>query len=139
MSDKQPHTPYDAIGGDRGIRALVDHFYDLMDELPETAHIRAMHPADLSESRDKLYEFLSGWFGGPPLYMEKRGHPRLRARHLPFPVDEAARDQWLLCMNRALDDAGLDTMMTTALKQSFFNMANHMRNEQEHGLCPVIH
>ncbi len=132
MSDT-PRTPYAALGGERGLRQLVDRFYDLMDSLPETAPIRAMHPDDLGESRDKLFEFLSGWLGGPPLYARRHGHPRLRARHLPFAVDAAARDQWLLCMNRALDEAGLDAMMRTALKQSFFNMADHMRNQPEPG------
>jgi len=131
MSDTPLRTPYAALGDERGVRQLVDRFYDLMDALPETATIRAMHPEDLAESRDKLFEFLSGWLGGPPLYAQRRGHPRLRARHLPFAVDAVARDQWLLCMNRALDEAGLDAMMSSTLKQSFFNMADHLRNQPQ--------
>ena len=97
-------TPYEILGGAEGVRALVDRFYDLMDELPEAADIRAMHPEDLAESREKLYLFLSGWTGGPPLYMQKHGHPRLRARHLPFPIGIAERDAWMLCMTRALEE-----------------------------------
>jgi hemoglobin len=107
---------------------LVDRFYDLMRELPETAHVLAMHPPDLAGSRDKLYEFLSGWLGGPPLYVEKRGHPRLRMRHLPFVIDDAARDAWLMCMDRALEELVSDTMLKEMLRGAFGRMADHMRN-----------
>jgi hemoglobin len=134
MSEQNQITPYKLIGGDAGVRQLVDRFYDLMDAQSETAELRAMHPVDLSGSREKLYDFLCGWFGGPPRFAEKHGHPRLRARHLPFVVDQQARDQWLQCMNQALDETGLDVMVKTALKQSFFNMADHLRNEREHGI-----
>jgi hemoglobin len=94
-----------------------------------------MHPPDLQGSRDKLYEFLSGWLGGPPLYVEKRGHPRLRARHLPFPIDDAARDAWLMCMDRALEECVSDAMLKEMLRGAFGNMANHMRNVGEQGAC----
>ena len=87
----------------KNIRALVDHFYDAMDDLPEAQTIRAMHPDDLAESRDKFFWFLVGWSGGPPLYTSKFGHPRLRMRHLPFEVDSSARDAWMLCMKVALE------------------------------------
>jgi hemoglobin len=127
-----PHTPYETLGGAVGVRALVDRFYDLMDTLPQAAPIRALHPTDLSGSRDKLFKFLSGWLGGPPLYMEEFGHPRLRARHLPFPIGVAERDQWMLCMRRALQETPLDTLMRDALLQSLFNTADHMRNREEH-------
>ena len=95
---------YEFLGREDGIRALVDRFYDLMDTLPDAKTIRDMHPRDLTESRDKLYFFLVGRFGGPPLYTEKYGHPRLRARHMPFAVDTAAAEAWMMCMNTALDE-----------------------------------
>jgi len=121
-------TIYEVIGGEEGVRTLVDRFYDLMDTLPEASEIRAMHPADLTESRQKLFEFLSGWFGGPGLYMERRGHPRLRMRHLPFPVDDAAAHQWMLCMRGALDGFDLDPVLRERLDAAFANTASHMRN-----------
>jgi len=87
------NTPYDALGGDERVRTLVDTFYDHMDSDEDFATIRKLHPDDLASSREKLYEFLSGWLGGPQLYIEKHGHPRLRGRHMPFPIGEVERDQ----------------------------------------------
>ena len=121
-------SPYERLGGEAAVRTLVDRFYDLMDSLPEAADIRALHPQDLSGSRDKLFKFLSGWLGGPPLYQAEYGHPRLRARHLPFPIGEAERDAWLLCMERALMETDMDAMLRGHLLQSLRNTANHMRN-----------
>lgn len=123
-------TPYDQLGGETAVRHLVHRFYELMDVLPEAAGIRAMHPSDLAESEEKLFMFLSGFFGGPSLYIEKFGHPMLRRRHLPFPVDESARDQWLLCMNRALDECCQDIELRKFLANSFAQTANHMRNQE---------
>ena len=91
-----PH--YDLLGGKTGVRRLVDRFYDLMDTQPETWELRQLHSQNLQSSRDKLFMFLSGWLGGPPLYENAYGHPRLRARHLPFPIDSKMRDQWLMCI-----------------------------------------
>ena len=88
-------TLYEAIGGEENIRKLVDRFYDLMDTSPEAAGIRGLHPSDLTESREKLYLFFVGWMGGPPLYVTRFGHPRLRARHIPFPIGSSERDEWL--------------------------------------------
>lgn len=119
---------YDAMGGETGIRALVDRFYDLMDTLPEAARIRAMHPPDLAASREKLALFLMMWSGGPRTYYELRGHPRLRARHLPFPIDAGDRDAWLLCMDRALEESGIEPRIRAALSESFARIAEHMRN-----------
>lgn len=121
-------TPYQLLGGDAGVRALVERFYQLMDTLPEAARIRALHPADLRSATDKLYKFLSGWLGGPALYVEEYGHPMLRARHLPFPIETADRDAWLLCMTRALDEVKLDPLARMQLAQAFFKTADHMRN-----------
>jgi len=125
-------TPYRELGGEAGVRKLVHRFYELMDTLPEAVGIRALHPANLAESEEKLFLFLSGFLGGPSLYIEKYGHPMLRRRHLPFPIDESARDQWLLCMSRALDDVGASPGLREQLGRIFFQTANHMRNEEHH-------
>ena len=121
-------TPYELLGGADGVRMLVERFYQLMDTLPEAARIRALHPGDLHGSSDKLYKFLSGWLGGPPLYTEEFGHPMLRARHLPFPIESEDRDAWLLCMKRALDEVKLDPLVRMQLDQAFYKTADHMRN-----------
>ncbi|MEC7947717.1 MAG: group II truncated hemoglobin [Myxococcota bacterium] len=128
MAENDEQSVYAHLGGDAGVRALADRFYDIMDGLPEARPIRAMHPADLTESRQKLYEFLSGWLGGPQLYVQRRGHPRLRARHMPFPVDQAAADQWILCMDQALMAESVDPQLRFSLMMSFAKVANHMRN-----------
>ena len=122
-------TPYELLGGDTGVRALVDRFYDLMHTLPAAAGIRALHPADLAGSRAKLYKFLSGWLGGPPLYVQEYGHPMLRARHLPFPIDTAERDAWMQCMTQALAEQVSDPMLRTQLTGALFRTADHMRNK----------
>ena len=122
-------TPYESIGGEKKVRELVERFYELMDTMPEAYETRKMHPVELTESIDKLFKFLSGWFGGPSIYIEEFGHPRLRARHLPFVIDDLARDQWLMCMFQAMDDVGIDKKIQMPLKQNFSQMANHMRNQ----------
>ncbi|MCI0525303.1 MAG: group II truncated hemoglobin [Acidobacteria bacterium] len=124
-------TLYESIGGEPTVRALVERFYDLMDTLPEAAGIRALHPETLDESREKLFMFLSGWMGGPPLYIERFGHPRLRARHLPFPIGEPERDQWLTCMNKALEENVRDPLMRQQLLRSLAQLADFMRNKED--------
>ena len=121
-------TPYERLGGEAAVRKLVDRFYDLMDALPEARGIRELHPPDLAGSRDKLFKFLSGWLGGPPLYVEEYGHPRLRARHLPFPIGEAERDAWLTCMAQALSEMKMEGLLRDHLLQSLYKTADHMRN-----------
>lgn len=121
-------TVYERLGGEAGLRRLVDRFYDLMDRSPEAARIRALHPTDLTSSREKLYLFLSGWLGGPSLYIARYGHPRLRARHLPFPIGEAEREAWLLCMERALAEFDLDRELRAELLHTLRQTADHMRN-----------
>lgn len=130
MANPEP-TPYERIGGDNGVRALTDRFYDLIDSDDRAEEIRAMHPDDLAESRTKLYEFLSGWLGGPSLYIEKRGHPRLRARHLPFPIGDRARDQWIMCMRAALAECVIDRELREWLGSAFEQMATHLRNKRD--------
>jgi hemoglobin len=121
-------THYDMLGGEAGVLRLVTRFYDLMDTLPEAWELRKIHQQDLQGARDKLFKFLSGWLGGPGLYEAEYGHPRLRARHMPFPVDVQMRDQWMLCMNLALDEQVSDELFRMQLKSSFSNVADHMRN-----------
>lgn len=116
------------MGGEETIHALVERFYDHMDSLPEAAGVRAMHASSLKVSREKLFQFLSGWTGGPQLYIERYGHPRLRARHLPFAVDTEARDQWLRCMERALEEVVEDEGLRRRFYGAMAHIANHMRN-----------
>lgn len=113
------------------MRGLVERFYQHMDTDPAVASIRAMHPASLEPSIQKLYEFLSGWLGGPPLYIEKRGHPRLRRRHLPFAIDRSAAAQWMMCMERALAEVELDQHSKRLLLTRFSEVADFMRNRSE--------
>lgn len=119
---------YLLVGGEAGVRSLVDRFYDLMDLEAEFAGIRAMHPTTLDGSRDKLFWFLSGWLGGPDLYISRFGHPRLRARHLPYTIATPERDQWLRCMAWAMEDVGLELGLRERLLTSFFETADWMRN-----------
>ena len=130
-SNAPSQTPYELLGGDNGIRRLVDRFYDLMDSAPEAATIRALHAASLKASRDKLYLYLSYWTGGPQTYIEQRGHPRLRARHLPFTISSRERDEWLWCMDRALDEHGIPDWLREQLRERLHALADHMRNQQE--------
>jgi hemoglobin len=109
----------------------VDRFYDLMDELDGVKELRAMHAANLKGSREKLFLFLSGWLGGPDLYIQKYGHPRLRARHMPFSIGVTERDQWMRCMNRAMQETGMDENLRQALGEALGKTADFMRNRPE--------
>jgi hemoglobin len=121
-------TVYERLGGETAVRALVDRFYDLMDLEPAFAGLRALHPMQLDGSRDKLHWFLCGWLGGPDHYVQRFGHPRLRARHLPYPIGIAERDQWLACMKQAMQEQALDEGLARGLAESFFGTADWMRN-----------
>jgi len=123
-------TTYEKIGGEETVGKLCDRFYELMDTTPQFAELRAMHPESLQGSRDKLYMFLSGWFGGPDLFVEKFGHPRLRARHMPFAIGTKERDQWVACMVLAMGDVGIDEDIRKVLLNNFFNTADFMRNKE---------
>lgn len=127
--DAQQPSAFELIGGETRLRELVDRFYDLMDLEPEFAGIRVLHPATLEDSRNKLYWFLSGWTGGPNLYIERFGHPRLRARHLPYAIASGERDQWLRCMAWAMQDVGIAEALQERLMQSFYQTADWMRNK----------
>ncbi|RCS58301.1 group II truncated hemoglobin [Parvibium lacunae] len=122
-------TLYQQLGGDPGVRQLVDRFYDIMSLEPTYAALRALHPSTLDASRDKLYWFLSGWLGGPDLYIERFGHPRLRARHLPYAIGESERNDWLACMWQAMQELGYAEALQTRLLEAFFPTADWMRNQ----------
>lgn len=126
-------TPYEMLGGEAAVKALVERFYALMDEKPAYADIRKLHPPTLESSTEKLFMFLSGWLGGPPLYMQTHGHPMLRARHLPFPIGVKERDQWMECMHEAMVDCQVPQALREALNDAFARTADHMRNRQEPG------
>ena len=110
------------------LRAMVDRFYDLMDLEPGYAALRASHGSTLDKARDHLFWFLCGWMGGPDYFVERFGHPRLRARHMPFKIGILERDQWLACMDQAMGDTGIDPVLRERLKTSFFQTADWMRN-----------
>ena len=122
---------YELMGGETVVRRLVDRFYDLMDEDPEYYGIRKLHPRDLTSSRQKLFMFLCGFMGGPSLYTEKFGEPRMRTRHLPFSIGVSERDQWLSCMSRAMEDVGLEQEVCRSLGKAFYQTADFMRNQPE--------
>ncbi len=121
-------TPYEQLGGAEGVRRLVDRFYDLMEAAPEAVHVRALHATSLKASREKLFLYLSYWTGGPQTYVERNGHPMLRARHLPFKIASRERDEWLWCMDRALDEHDMPAGIREALRQRLHPLADHMRN-----------
>lgn len=123
-------TFYELLGGVEKVRELVERFYDIMDTDPKATGIRAMHAHDLTEAREKLFMFLTGWTGGPQLYIERYGHPFLRARHLPFAIGESERDQWMYCMIRAMHDIGIEEPVMLKLANALWGVADFMRNQQ---------
>lgn len=124
----KPSTPFEWIGGEPRVRALVDRFYDLMDIEPGYRELRAAHGSLLDDARDKLFWFLCGWLGGPSYYEDRFGHPRLRMRHMPFAIGILERDQWLACMDQAMGETGVPDDLRTRLRESFFRTADWMRN-----------
>jgi hemoglobin len=121
--------PFERLGGEPGVRALVDRFYDLMDLEPRFAELRAVHPSTLDSARDKLYWFLCGWLGGPSHYTDRFGHPMLRARHLPYPIRSVERDQWMGCMLQAMQDEGVEPGLMQRLAEALYGTADWMRNK----------
>ncbi len=122
-------TPFAWIGGEARVRELVDRFYDLMDLEPGYAALRATHGNDLATAREKLFMFLCGWLGGPQYYVDKYGHPMLRARHLPFAIGVKERNQWVACMDQAMGEVGVEPQLRERLYDSFMNTADWMRNK----------
>ena len=131
MTEEASPTPcaFDLIGGEPRLQALVERFYDLMDLEPGYRELRAVHGADLASAREKLFWFLCGWMGGPQHYIERFGHPRLRARHMPFKIGILERDQWLACIDQAMGDVQVDADLRVRLRESFFQTADWMRNQ----------
>ena len=124
-------APFARLGGESGVRRLVDRFYDLMDLEPHYLRLRALHPTTLDGSRDKLFWFLCGWLGGPQHFVERFGHPMLRARHMPFSIGIVERDQWLACMGQAMNELKFDPELAHRLSESFFGTADWMRNAHD--------
>lgn len=124
-------APYDLIGGEAGVRRFTRRFYELMDSLPEAAACRAIHPPSLTGSEEKLFWYLSGWLGGPPLFVERRGAPMLRRRHFVAPIGAAERDGWLQCFRRAWDEMNLRPELTAAVLPQVEALAHHMVNRAE--------
>lgn len=135
MSKTAQPTVYEALGGSDGLHRLVDRFYELMDELPEAYAARRIHPESLAGANESLFEYLSGWFGGPNLYIEKKGHPRLRMRHLPYAIGPTERNEWMLCMRTALTEQVADESLRAGLLKAFGDMADHMVNTDGSAGC----
>ena len=128
-SDATPHAPpFDWIGGEERVLALTERFYDLMDLEPEYAQLRSVHGPHLGNARQRLFWFLCGWLGGPSHYIERFGHPRLRARHLPFSIGISERVQWLACMAQAMRELAIDPALSARLDEAFHGTADWMRN-----------
>jgi hemoglobin len=130
IQEKPPAaTPFEWIGGEERVKALTERFYDLMDLEPGYAALRGSHGSTLDNARQRLFMFLCGWLGGPQYYTEQFGHPRLRARHMPFKIGILERDQWLACMDQAMGETGVDEALRARLRDSFFQTADWMRNQ----------
>ncbi len=121
-------SPFDALGGEGVVSALVERFYDLMEVEPRYRELRAAHGSSLDNARQRLIWFLCGWLGGPQHYTERFGHPRLRQRHMPFSIGIVERDQWLACMDQAMQETGVPDAWRERLNASFFQTADWMRN-----------
>lgn len=124
----EQQTPYDRMGGEATVRKVVNRFYDIMESDPAAATIRAMHAKDLSPMRERLFEFLSGWLGGPPLYFQRPDKNCVVSAHRPYPIGQAERDQWMMCMRRALEDSGVSKELRDLLDPAFYRMADAFRN-----------
>ncbi|WP_343044271.1 group II truncated hemoglobin [Marinifaba aquimaris] len=136
LFNRKPKTAYQAIGGEKGTLLLANTFYDIMQTDPFAKELLAIHPQPMDKIREKFFEFLSGWLGGPGLFEEKYGHPMLRARHLPFKVDDQMIEQWLYCMNKALDQTVKHDEAREAIREPITKLAHHMKNTDT---CPVSH
>ena len=127
MSSPATPTPYDQIGGDAGVRRLVDRFYDGVASDPDLLPVYP-EPDDLSGARHRLTLFLAQYWGGPRTYDAERGHPRLRMRHMPFAIGPAERDAWLRLMRAAIDAAGAPPTVAERLHAYMDMAAEAMRN-----------
>lgn len=128
VSPAAADSAFALIGGEPALQALVERFYDLMDLEPGYIQLRAVHGSTLDDARQKLHWFLCGWMGGPDHYQERFGHPRLRARHLPFSIGIQERNQWVACMDQAMQETQVPEPLRLRLKESFMKTADFMRN-----------
>ena len=122
---------YAQLGGDACVRSLAEGFYRQMDEARTYGALRAIHPEDLSDSVERFYAFLSGFLGGPSLYWQRYGHPRLRMRHGRFPIDRPMARQWVACMSDALSQTRLSEDQQMRLLLRFAEVADFMRNRPD--------
>ncbi len=120
---------FNSIGGEESVHQLVNAFYDIMDTTPSVSALRAIHSEDLTQARHRFYLFMVGWLGGPPLFEQQFGHPRLRQRHLPFKVDQSMVSQWLYCMNKALENTVENPKHRELIYQRLSQLAYHMINQ----------
>lgn len=127
----QGDATFQAVGGEAGLTKLVDTFYDFMDTLPEAKTIRAMHPDDLSLSRQKLTYFLSGWMGGPRLYMQHFGSISIPKVHMHLTIESEERDAWMLCMEKALNALDYPVSFKTYLMEQLFRPAEMIRQTSQ--------
>ncbi|MES2424349.1 MAG: group II truncated hemoglobin [Pseudomonadota bacterium] len=123
-------TLYVQLGGEARVKALVETFYDLMDLEPRYAALRAAHGSTLENARERLFWYLCGWLGGPQYYTDRFGHPKLRARHLPFSIGDTERDQWILCMHQAMTEIGVEAGLQQQLIEALYGVADWMRNKE---------
>jgi hemoglobin len=121
---------FDWIGGAVAVDRLVEAFYGAMDSLPEAKTIREMHGGDLGQIKVVLKRYLTEWTGGPKLYSPEKGHPRLRQRHMPFAIDNSARDAWMTCMRKALAETISDEAARGELEFNMKKLADWMRNKE---------
>ena len=124
----RPKSVYQLLGGEKVVLAIVTDFYHVMKTDPKASECLALHASDLQEAADKLFLFLSGWLGGPPLYEQKYGHPRLRMRHLKFPISERERDQWLYCMEKSLEKNKINAELKDQMMQALSGLAERVQN-----------
>jgi len=122
-------TPYELIGGEAGVKRLTQRFYEIMDNDKRAATIRAMHQGDLGPMKEKLFQFLSGWLGGPSLYFKRPDAKCMGSVHAEFGIGEVERDQWMLCMSRALEDIGVPTDTRKLIEDALYRFADAVRTK----------
>lgn len=128
MNEASEPSAYELLGGEEAMRRLVNRFYDLMDEDESVRELRAMHASDLGPMRERLFEYLSAWLGGPKTYFERPDRACIVSAHSPFAIGERERDQWLRCMNRALEESAADPALKEALGRALYRLADAFRN-----------
>ncbi|MCW8093477.1 group II truncated hemoglobin [Alteromonas sp. ASW11-130] len=128
---KKPTTPFEVIGGQATANKIAETFYDIMESDPLVADLLAIHPKPLTRIREVFALYLTMWLGGPNTYEQQFGHPRLRARHLPFIVTPVLKEQWMYCMRKAMFTHVSDKALANKLLASLNQLAEHMINKEE--------